>query len=212
MRIASLFVLLILGCTASAQAVWKYVDKNGVTHYTDQFVPGAQKIELRSGSAVATPAAADPAAGTSTRSQQQQYRLFQIVRPTDQDSVVNTGGVLQVSIQLEPQVMTGHSVYLYLDGKLVEGYPPNTLDFELQNVPRGTHTLVGAIVDENDRRVAETSKVTFTMRQKSIAVQPPVGPTIRPQPKPPTAPRAAPTRASQPAYADLRRSATSTSR
>jgi hypothetical protein len=203
MRIASLGLLLIISCAASAQAVWKYVDEQGVTHYTDQPVPGAQKIELRSGSAAAS--AADKPASTATttnNSQKATYRTFEIVKPADQESVVNTGGVLQVSMTLAPSVQGADTVQLYLDGKLVEGYPRNVLDYELQNVPRGVHTLIGVIQDANNRRVFETSKVTFTMRQKSIAVQPPVGPALRPPTKAPTTPRA-PAQSSQPAFADL---------
>ena len=105
-------------------------------------------------------------------------------------------------MQLEPALMTGHSLTLYLDGKRVEGYPLDALEYELQNVPRGEHTLVGVVVDENDRRAVETGKVTFTMRQKSIQMNPPVGPSVRPTPKPPTTPRPT-TRGSQPAFADL---------
>jgi hypothetical protein len=203
MRIASLGLLLIFSCAATAQAVWKYVDEQGVTHYTDQPVPGAQKIELRSGSAATSSAnQASSSASTTNVSQQGEYRTFEIVKPSDQGSVVNTGGVLQVSIQLAPAVQPGHTVKLYLDGNLVEGYPRDALEYEVPDVPRGIHTLLGVILDANDRRVLESNKVTFTMRQKSIAVQPPVGPTLRPPSKPP-APRP-PVQSTQPSFADLK--------
>jgi hypothetical protein len=202
MRIASLIVLLALSCAAAAQTVWKYVDDKGVTHYTDQFVPGAEKVQLRSGSATTAQTSTSATSSIPTRKQQTDYRTFQITRPANQDSVINTGGVLQVSMQLEPALLTGHSLSLYLDGKRVEGYPSDALDYELQNVPRGEHTLVGVVIDENSRRAAETSKVTFTMRQQSILMKPPVGPSVRPAPKAPTPPRPA-VRSSQPAFADL---------
>lgn len=208
MRIAPLVPLLVVSMAvswaASAQAVWKYVDSQGVTHYTDQPVAGAQKIELRSGNAAtaaeATAQSSNGPASTRTRNQPL-YQLFQIIRPTDQESVVNTGGLVQVSMELSPGLTTGHSIALFLDGQQVKDYPASALGYDLQNVERGTHTLVGAIIDENDRRVAETSKVTFFVKQKSIAVQPPVGPGVRPSTKPPAT--RAPTRASQPAFADL---------
>lgn len=201
MRIVFILLLATLSLTAAAQAVWKYVDEKGVTHYTDQPVPGAEKIEMRSGQRSTVDAGPTTAQNTSATSGRaaQSYRNFEIVRPSDQGTVVNTGGQLQVTMVLVPPVMTGHTVYLQLDGKRVEGFATNALDYELPNVERGTHTLQGVIHDENDRRILETSKVTFTMRQKSIAVQPPVGPSIRP-PKPSTP---APGRSSQPSFADL---------
>ena len=200
MRIASLGLLLILSCTATAQTVWKYVDEKGVTHYTDQPVPGAERIQLRSGSSVKSPASAPT---TTTVSQNQaQYRVFAVVKPGDQESVVNTGGLLQVSMQLSPAIMMGHSLTLFLDGKQIEAATPNALDYQIPDVPRGEHTLLGVIRDANGDRVVETNKVTFTMRQKSIAVQPPVGPSVRPQPKPPVPPRP-PVQSSQPSFAEL---------
>jgi hypothetical protein len=197
-------VLMASSCIAAAQAVWKYVDEQGVTHYTDQPVPGAEKIELSSGNTAAPSSNSGPVTSATTRAAQQgAYRLFQIVRPANQESVLNTGGVVQVSMQLDPALQTGHIVTLYLDGQLVEDFPPNALDHELQSVPRGEHTLVGVITDANRRRVTETSKVTFTVRQKSILMNPPVGPSVRPPPKPPTATPRAPVRGSQPSFADL---------
>ncbi|NJO34863.1 MAG: DUF4124 domain-containing protein, partial [Rhodospirillales bacterium] len=143
MRIVYLIVLSLAGWGVAAQDVWKYVDERGVTHYTDQFVPGAVKVQLSSGNAAPVPANASSAASSPTRAAQQRtYRSFQVVRPANQDSVVNTGGVLQIAMALEPALMRGHSVSLYLDGKLVQDYPANALEHELQNVPRGEHTLV----------------------------------------------------------------------
>jgi hypothetical protein len=201
MRIASLALLLMASWTASAQAVWKYVDEQGVTHYTDQPVPGAQKIELRSGSAA--PVGDQSTVPTATNvSQQNQgpYRIFEIVKPGDQESVVNTGGLVQVSMQLAPAVLPGHTIRLYLDGKLVESSVPNALMYDLQEVPRGIHTLLGVIQDDDGRRLLETSKVTFTVRQNSIA-KPPVGPTLRSPTKPPSA--RPPTQRAQPSFAEL---------
>jgi hypothetical protein len=146
-----------------------------------------------------------PAAAATRTAQQGAYRVFQIVRPADQDSVVNTGGALQVTMVLSPALQSEHTVSLYLDGKRVEDFPPNGLDHELQNVPRGEHTLLGVITDGNQRRVIETPKVSFTMRQKSILMNPPVGPSVRPPTKTPAAPRAAPTRTAQPSFADLKK-------
>jgi hypothetical protein len=201
-------VLMVWSCAAPAQAIWKYVDDKGVTHYTDQPVPGAEKIQLRSGNnSAATNSGSEPASAATRTAQQGAYRVFQIVRPADQDSVVNTGGALQVTMVLSPALQSEHTVSLYLDGKRVEDFPSNGLDHELQNVPRGEHTLVGVITDGSQRRVIETSKVTFTLRQKSVLMNPPVGPSVRPPSKAPTSPRAAPARSAQPSFADLKKRA-----
>src|SRR5690606_33131205 len=126
---------------------------------------------------------------------------LEIVSPGNDESVVNTGGVVSVRIQHEPALQQGHSVHLYLDGRLVEGFAANTLQYELNEVPRGTHTLVAVRNDRRGSRVKESPPVTFHVRQQSVA-QPPVGPALRPPPKPqPRGANKLPT--SQPSYAAL---------
>jgi Domain of unknown function (DUF4124) len=207
MRTAFIFLMLLASPALAGQIVWKYVDAQGVTHYTDQPVPGAQKIELRSGNiSTSRPSAEETAGSTASSSEQsfQGYRNFEIWKPSDQETIVNTGGLVQINMRLEPSLQTGHTVFLYLDGKLIDGFPGNTLNFELGEISRGTHTAVGVIQDENDRRLKETNKVSFTVRQKSIAAQPPVGPSVRPPPKPPVQPQTRAMGRSQRSYADLK--------
>ena len=58
MRTALLLLLAlaapVLSSTAMATDVWKWVDEKGVTHYSDQPVAGATKIEVRTGNVVET--------------------------------------------------------------------------------------------------------------------------------------------------------------
>src|SRR5215207_5500773 len=70
MRTALLFLLALaasgLSGAASASDVWKWVDDKGVTHYSDQPVPGATKIEVRAGNIAQGPSedAPPPVSGT----------------------------------------------------------------------------------------------------------------------------------------------------
>jgi hypothetical protein len=76
-----------------------------------------------------------------------------------------------------------HELTLYLDGKLVTGFPRNTLSYALTEVPRGVHSVIAVISDQYGKTIQQTSPVGFNVRQESIA-NPPVGPTLRPPPKP----------------------------
>jgi hypothetical protein len=209
MRTALLLLLALavpaLSGIASAADVWKWVDEKGVTHYSDQPVPGATKIEVRAGNvSQSRPAADTPSSDPSAATPADRgavYRTFEIWRPEPDQVVVNTAGAVNVEIRVEPELQAGHSLNLYLDGRLLEDFQGST-SYVLPGVPRGTHTLVATINEQDGTRVRETPYVGFAVRQESVA-NPPVGPTLRPSTKP--QPRAGVNNVltSQPTYAAL---------
>lgn len=183
----ALLILLAFAVPAFAGTVWKWVDEQGVTHYSDRPVPGATKVEVRVGSSwdstvprgstAAAPASESPAAADT------KYRNFGILSPENNQALVNVGGQVLVEIGIDPELQPGHTLRLYLDGKLVEGYPENATSYALKDLPRGAHQVIATVNEPSGRRVQETAQVTFTIRQESAA-QPPVGPGLRPPPKP----------------------------
>lgn len=208
--LASLAGLGLSSPGLASQTVWKWVDENGVTHYADRPVPGATRMEISSGTSSSSSQQTLAAPSSSTSASQPSanagppYRNFEIWQPANDDAIINTGGLVTVNVRVDPTLQSGHSLYLYLDGRLVEGYPDNTASFELKDVPRGVHTVRAIINDSRGNRLQETEQVGFTVRQESIA-QPPVGPALRPPPKPQPRPRtgANKLRTTQPTYAEL---------
>lgn len=206
MRTTLLLLALLAGPVLAGQTVWKWVDENGVTHYADRPVPGAVKMEISSGTTSAASNSSSFGSRTTTTQPADTgpvYRNFEIWKPGNEETIPNTGGQVTVNVRVDPGLQPGHSLYLYLDGRLVEGFPANTLSFDLKDVPRGTHRVLAVINDGRGTRVQETEAVTFTVRQESIA-QPPVGPALRPPPKPQPRPGASnKLSTSQPTYAAL---------
>jgi hypothetical protein len=161
------------------------VDAKGITHYSDQPVPGAVKIEVRAGNVAEAPSAA-PAVSSEPDSSSPTAGMsyvIEIVQPQSNQSIVNTAGQVNVQIHVQPNVQQLHRVSLYLDGKLVAGFPRNALSYVLTEVPRGTHNVSATITDETGKTMRESAPVEFTVRQESVA-KPPVGPSLRPPPKP----------------------------
>jgi hypothetical protein len=207
----ALLLLLAFAASGSALArdVWKWVDEKGVTHYSDQPVPGATKIEVRAGNvAESRPAGASSSSPSESSDEAApNYRDFEIWRPEPNQSVINTGGQVNVEIRIEPSVQPLHKLNLYLDGKLVTGFPPNTLSYALTEVPRGVHSVSATVIDQYGKTIQETAPVGFNVRQESVA-QPPVGPALRPPPKPTPRPNTAnKLQTSQPSYGALNGSA-----
>jgi len=192
MRTALLLLLAlaapVLSGTAIASDVWKWVDEKGITHYSDQPVAGATKIEVRTGNVVETSGSfSSPAASTAPQQAPAvtNYRNFEIWRPEPDQTFSNTGGQINVEVRLEPGVQPMHQLSLYLDGKLVTGFPRNSLSYSLNDVPRGAHQVTAAIADANGKTIQETKAVVFHVRQESVA-NPPTGPGVRPAPPKPT--------------------------
>jgi hypothetical protein len=209
MRTALLMLLAFVSQGAasaeSTSIVWKWVDAKGVTHYSDQPVPGATRVEVRAGNVADARSEELPStspADSNAAAAFVKYRNFEIWRPENDQAFVNTGGAVNVEIRMEPAVQPLHTLNLYLDGKLVTGYPRNTLSYALTGLPRGTHNVTATVSDRAGKQLQETSSVVFTVRQESIA-NPPVGPS-RPLPPKPT-PRGASNKmlTTQPTYGAL---------
>jgi hypothetical protein len=183
----ALYVLLALaaGPALAGQTVWKWVDEKGVTHFSDSPVPGATKMELNSAprsspepTPIYTPS---PAAERPTGPA---YSRLAVESPQQDESIVNTGGKVTVRLAATPALASTHVVTLYMDGARVDG-PPNSMSFDLGEVPRGSHTLKFTVSTQDGQLIQESPTTTFHVRQESIA-KPPVGPAMRPPPKSPT--------------------------
>lgn len=177
----ALYVLLALAVPAFAgQTVYKWVDEKGVTHFSDQPVAGAEKVELSSGprrSAEPTPTYAAPTQ-QDTGPKGPPYSRFVVESPQQDEAIINTGGVVRVSLASTPAIAGGHMISLYLDGSPVADYSPTSTSHQFDNMPRGTHTVKAVVSTAQGRKIQETPTVTFHVRQESAA-QPPVGPTLR---------------------------------
>src|SRR5688572_29905413 len=140
----TLLVLLLLASAASAsESVWRWVDSDGVTHYSDRPVPGATKIELRSSNQINT-AGPTPSSASETQPEPavvETYRAFEVSTPIPEQAIINTGGQVSIALRLDPALRPGHTVSVLLDGQPVSGSPGSALQYTAADVPRGEHTI-----------------------------------------------------------------------
>jgi len=205
MRTALLLIAMLATPVLASQTVWKWVDDEGVPHFSDRPVPGATKVEISSSNrADVRPQTGSTYTSAPSPTSESQYQDFEIGKPAEGETFANSGGQVPVNIRLSPPLRAGHSLALYLDGRLVEAGPRNATQYSLTNVVRGEHTVLARITDGNGREIKSTQAVHFTVRQESIA-QPPTGPALKPPPKPqphkPGASSGLPS--SQPSYGNL---------
>lgn len=185
MRTALMLLIVVTSSVSASQnTVWKWVDEQGVTHYSDRPRPDATAIQLSAPPPGTTPSSqtvpvqAPVSAATEAPASAAAYTQFSIEHPQPDQAIINTGGVVTVSLQIAPSLRPGHVVSLLLDGEPVIDFPPAAQSHALSEVPRGTHTLQAFIRDTRGTLIQQTDVVSFHVRQNSIA-QPPVGPALR---------------------------------
>jgi len=146
--------------------VYKWVDAQGVIHYSDQPRPNAQKLEIQGAQTFsAPPVSAEPAAPPPQESQASSatYQSCTIAQPTEQQMLMNVYHATAV-VQTSPPLRPNDDIRLFLDGKQVPG---SGTSFTFP-VNRGQHSVQAIIEDGTGQIICETSSVTFYVHQPSI--------------------------------------------
>lgn len=165
-------VVSMVAMSLAQAAVYKWVDENGVTHYSDQPNPGAQKVTVAPAQTYAAPKApapttrpATPAASAATESPA--YRVCAITRPGNDEIYLNPPEVV-ASVKLDPPLHEGHKLVLSLDGAALPGGPAGGAgNWTIKPVPRGTHQLTLQVTGADGRSVCQAMS-TFHVRQPSV--------------------------------------------
>ena len=163
--------ICLVSTVASAGVVYRWVDENGQVNYSDRPVPGAESVELITGtpSTRAVPARplANQAQSVADGGGAAVYESFNVVQPVRQQTLWGTGGRVGVTLQLAPELQPGHRLGVYLDGALAMLDARRTR-FQLHNVQRGEHTLQAVILDGQQKEILRSPAVTFFVQQTSI--------------------------------------------
>jgi len=166
-----LFTLMSIACTvAVAGSVYKWVDENGVVHYSDQPHENAQKVELKAPQTYSAPKApqgpAQPIRNVEPKGETT-YKSCSISEPTSEQVYMNTATVT-AGVSVNPPVRPGDTAIVTLDGQRVPGVPATGGQFEISPVDRGTHSIQMTIQNSTGATVCSSAAVTFHVRQPSL--------------------------------------------
>jgi hypothetical protein len=180
MRTALILLGVLLAAAASA-TTYKWVDSKGVTHYSDRPEPGAEIVELQPAQTFDAPT---PAGGQRPKARDQQatdtvrYQL-DVWKPENNETFQNTGNIVPVRLRLEPDLQDGHAIWVYMDGKRVDGLAASGTSFDVPAVERGTHTLTVVVADLTGKTIVSSPSITFHLHQQSLLAPNRVRPTPR---------------------------------
>jgi hypothetical protein len=195
MPMRSILILagLAFSLAAASQEIYRWVDKDGVVHFSDQ--PGAPNAELitviEPNVSEAPGDEAEPAsAAVASRSEPPEpevppYDSLAIVSPTPDQVFFGADAVVNATAELGGTLRPDHSVVFFLNGNR---HQASGLSTEFANLARGSYYLRASIVDQTGRPVISSQQVSFHVRQPSInspqSPQAPPRPPPRPQPRP----------------------------
>ncbi len=150
-----------------AAVVYKWTDASGVVHYSDQPMPGAEKITTAGKLQIipAEPASKSPPAAPKKAAVKVVYDDFAIESPTADQTFVSTP--VTVTLRLRPTLDPNHMVSLQVNGATVPDLPTDSTSFSL-SLPRGAYSIVATITDRTSSESVSTDPVTFFVQQPTL--------------------------------------------
>jgi hypothetical protein len=181
-----LFTLMLLACSAAlATTVYKWVDENGVIHYSDQPHPNAEKLQVQGVQTYPASSAATRGpleSGLSSAPSGNLYKGCVIAQPVDQQNLSNAQSIF-VRVASDPMPRAEDRVFITIDGQGVNGGAPTGLSFNVSSIDRGEHTVSAQIRGPGDEVLCRTPPVTFYVQQRNLLSPPPPGqPGVSPRP------------------------------
>ena len=167
-----LFLLgLLLAAQCATAQVYTYIDAEGNRVFTDKpRSSNAERVNIAPSNS-AQMNAPTPSVRVTPQPVTKQvvhYQLLRILLPEPDASIHHASGDIIVTLTSEPGLLPGHNYRLLLDG-VIQGEPSRSPVFSLQNVDRGTHQLVGEIIDAAGLIVERTPAQPFHMHRISLA-------------------------------------------
>ena len=154
-----------------AAVVYKWTDADGVVHFSDQPVPGAEKIVTDGGSSRGIMNTAAPSAlpaETPKAATRLESTRISIASPTP-DQTFSGSEVMYASAEVDPELQPGGpiSISWSLNGSpAAEG--EGSTHFALPDLPRGVYTLSATLTDTASGATKSADPVTFNVLRPSV--------------------------------------------
>ena len=185
MRILLILAGVALSLAAASQEIYRWVDKDGIVHYSDQ--PGAANavlidvIEPNAYEAQGAPAAS---AGRTSEPDEETdvspYTSLSISSPSPDEVFFGADAIVNVSANLQGTLRPDDTLVFFLNGNRTNADGFGT---EYAGLARGSYALRASVLDASGKPVITSPQTTFHVRQPSI--NSPQSPTAPPKPQPP---------------------------
>jgi hypothetical protein len=155
-----------------ALVVYKWTDAQGVVHFSDQPVPGAEKITTSSapGSAgiLGQTAAPGPAAPSEKPKPTSLASAKVGITSPGPEQTFTGGESVPVSLATDPDLKPSWTIVWTLNGAQVQGQAPDAKSFTLTDLPRGVYTIEATVTDASTGESKTAEPVTFNVLRPSV--------------------------------------------
>lgn len=168
LTLAMVTTTLLTTLVAPSQGkVYRWVDGDGTTHFSDTPIPEAQELEVEITPPVGEGPMVQPRTplNKKTTLEAVTYEL-QITSPSDEGTVRNNNGDLKIITNITPDRPSKARYRLFLDG-VPQGQLQEAPVFFLTNIDRGAHTLKVQLVDQTGKEIASSEMITVYMHRKT---------------------------------------------
>jgi Domain of unknown function (DUF4124) len=157
---------LLAACAVQAAVVYKWVDADGVVHYSDQPSPGAEKIYTAApNSAAHSSGPRNAPVAPAKKATAVNYTEFQITSPASEQTFFGDD-IIGVHLSLVPALKENQAIAWHLNGKQLDD-PADPQSFTIPRQDRGTYLLMATITDQATGESQSSNSVTFYVRQPS---------------------------------------------
>ena len=173
-------LIAVLAAGFAAAQAYRWVDEDGVVHFSDVPVEGAELIQLpddrnrsrtRTQSSLESLAVTLPTTNATDEPQVApqpafRYETLEVVAPAPEETLWNIEGVLNVALRVTPSVRAEDQVRVYFDG---EERTVSGTNFQIEEVYRGVHNIQAEIVDSTGHLMIRSLPNRFYVQQNTIA-------------------------------------------
>jgi len=164
-----LALALLASFPAAAAVVYKWTDSDGVVHFSDQPVPGSERIVTSGGASNGISTGAPAVPNTMPKQKAASVPAFSTlaIDSPAKDQVFFNDDVVSVRLHVEPGLLPTQTVTWNLNGQVLTDPSPTALSFDLQTLPRGIYVIAATVTDSANGASQSTDSVTFYVKQPS---------------------------------------------
>ncbi len=155
------------GGSSGATTTYRWVDAQGVVHYSDTPQPGAQKLEIAPAQTFQPTPVPTAKTDSAPAPAADPYTTCLITQPEAQQSFYAPDSV-PVTLQLAPDLRPGDHVQVTYDGQSVAPADDSGVNFQIDMPVRGQHTVAADVMDGSGRTVCTAQAVIFYVRRPSV--------------------------------------------
>jgi hypothetical protein len=167
-----LVALCLLGLSglSVAATLYRWVDAQGVVHYSDTPHEGAQVIQISGAQTYHGNSTAPPPGGTAPPPASKKslpYASCAITSPTPDSSLYAPESVA-VSVAVSPGLQEGDQLTVQVDGRQLQSGTEGGQNFAIQEPERGDHSISAQVRSPEGLLLCNAPPVTFSVTRPSV--------------------------------------------